>query len=248
MINVLANIHIPSSSKICVTDFGRTEDFELNYDYVEPFDQFLNKSSQKKHFDALFLFYPEYNAIPPLIEEADIPLIAFVSDWNLGFYPLKASLSRFDLIICDKIGLDVLPKIAEGVPVLHWNMYGYMPEQYKNIQRSNNGDDVLFIGNIVPTIQKERAAYLRRVATMNDRIKSRIATNIRGSDYVNALASSKVIFNRSIRSEANMRVFESLAVDKMILIEEDNNEIRDYFEPGRDCVVYNNENLEDVLV
>jgi tetratricopeptide (TPR) repeat protein len=248
MINILSNIHIPSSVKICAKSFGRTPDFDFNYDYIETFSSFCKTVSLKTKIDAIFIFYPEYNVLPPGMDDVDAPLVAFVSDWNLGYYPLKASLSRFDLIVSDKLGLSVLPPIACGVPVIHWNMYGYMPEQYGKISKSNFNDDVLFIGNVIPAIQRERAAFLKRILSMNDRLKVRVATNIRGVDYVDALANSKLIFNRSIRSEANMRVFEALAVNRMILIEESNQEISDYFEPGKECVLYNDETMEETLV
>lgn len=245
--NVLCNLStLPSSESIRFIPFGRGESFEEQYDYSRPFPDFLKEALKKRPVDAVFIYYPEFNFIPPGLEEADIPVFGLVSDWNLGFYALEGNAGRFDWIITDKGGVEAFNRV--GVTnVFHWNMYGWNPGRMVKVPGSKEEWDILFIGNMNAFVQGERNRFVKRLLDMSDRFRVRVETNLRGPAYAKALQSAKIVFNRSVRGEANMRVFEALALDKLVFIEESNLEIREFLEPETECVLYNDGNLEEKL-
>ena len=244
---ILCNYHALSSAHIDIVPFGRSMDAGMEYDYSTPFPDLVRAARDKHGVEAVFIFYPEYNAIPPEIEESDLPLYAFVSDWNLGYFPLCRNLERFDHIVTDKKGVELFRSLGYK-SVFQWNMYGYIPAAYESIGPVKREWDVVFIGNVNPSVQKERSHYLKRLLALSDRLKIRVETNVHGKAYVEALKSAKVVFNRSIRGEANMRVFEALAAETLIFLESSNEEIRDLFEEGKECALYQDEEFEERLI
>ncbi|NIM05462.1 MAG: glycosyltransferase, partial [Armatimonadetes bacterium] len=101
--------------------------------------------------------------------------------------------------------------------------------------------------NLSHEVQRERARWLYRLAKMGDRWQIRIAGGVYGEDYVRMLNQSKITFNRSIRSEFNMRCYEAAACGSLLFYDEENQEVRDYFEDRVHCVLYNDSNFEELL-
>jgi glycosyltransferase involved in cell wall biosynthesis len=56
------------------------------------------------------------------------------------------------------------------------------------------------------------------------------------------------VFNRSVRGECNMRVFEALASGALLFQEEENAEVPSLLRYGEECVFYNERNLEELLM
>jgi len=155
-------------------------------------------------------------------------------------------LSRFDGVVTDQGGVEAFTR--QGVQnVMYWNMYGYHPGRLKKDPTVVEDCDILFIGNMNVYVQSERNRLVKRLLDLSNRFRVRVETNLRGEAYVKALQSAKIVFNRSVRGEVNMRVFEALALDKLIFLESDNREIRTLFEPGKECVLYEEETLEETL-
>ena len=133
--------------------------------------------------------------------------------------------------------------------VYHWNMYQFHPAKYILDSAPPEKDiDVLFIGNVNPEIQKERSHYVYRLLKLKEHYNIQVKTGVYGAEYTELMRRAKIVFNKSIRSEANIRVFESLACDNLILYEDNNNEIGHYFEDGVDCVLYNTDNFEKKII
>lgn len=103
------------------------------------------------------------------------------------------------------------------------------------------------IGNLNHDVQRERARWLYRLAKLGDRWRVRIAGGVYGDEYIRLLNQSKITFNRSIRREFNMRCYEAAACGSLLLYDEENEEIRDYFEDRAHCVLYNEANFEEVI-
>jgi tetratricopeptide (TPR) repeat protein len=107
--------------------------------------------------------------------------------------------------------------------------------------------DIVFAGNLNTYFQRDRASWLTRLARLSHKYKVKIDTCVFGHEYTKLLQSAKIVFNRSIRGEANMRVFEALAADALILLEEENQEIQSYFKNNNECILYNNQNFEAII-
>ena len=105
--------------------------------------------------------------------------------------------------------------------------------------------DVLFLGNLNHAAHADRARYLERLAKLSDRYRVVIAGGIVGEAYGQLLARARIVFNHSIRGELNLRVFETLACGSLAFIEDTNEEVRDWFKPGHEIVLYNADDFEE---
>lgn len=188
---------------------------------------------------------PKYHPIPEGIENAPFPTVAIVGDWNLGFTGLRKNLQRFDWVFTDRKGVEAFRR-AGVAHVDYWPLFSTLPD-IENPLDTEKLYDVTMIGNLNHDVQRERAPWLRRIARMNGRYKVRLLTDIYGGEYSRTLSQSKIVFNRSIRGEMNMRAFEAPACGSLLFFEEENLEARDFLEDRIHCVLYNKDNLEELV-
>lgn len=197
--------------------------------------------------DALLWYCPEVHQIPQGLLDLDIPTIAIVSDWNLNALQTMGAFERFDLVLLDKRGTELAQKLGY-THVAEFNSYGLHTINYPAPLETCEEYDVVFVGNVVPWVQKERGQWLRRLLKLSDHLKIRIETQVYGEEFRKLLQSAKVVFNHSIRGEANMRVFESLALDCMVFLEKENQEIERFLVPQESCFLYENAHMEQALL
>lgn len=188
------------------------------------------------------LFYP-----PPIgIEQSEYPTIGIIGDWNINFTSVISTIHRFNYLFCDRKGVEVL-KQSGITNIDYWPNYGLVPQIFKPIENIEKIYDICFVGSLDHNIQKERSIYLKRIALLSDKYKVIILTGLYREDYVKVLNQSKICFNHSVRGEMNMRAFEVPACKSLLFIEEDNLEVRDFYEDKKHCVFYNNDNFENLI-
>lgn len=223
-----------------VITFGG-EDCDIHWDMQEGIDGIIRKCPWKP--DVVIIWSPEYNPIPSGFEKIPALKVAVVGDWNLGFTMLKLCLGCFDLLLTDTLGVEVLSGLGakvEWFPCFTFSGKQKFPDMEKDI-------DILFIGNMNPDVQFERSKWIFRVGMLARKYKVFIGRNIYGDEYKKIMARAKIVFNRSIRGEMNMRVFEALASRSLLFMEESNLEIRKFFIDKEHCVLYNDDNFEELL-
>jgi GT2 family glycosyltransferase/Flp pilus assembly protein TadD len=193
------------------------------------------------------VFWLAYSAIPSSLWSAPVPIIGLAADWNLQWHAYRHILPRCDQVLTDRPGCDFL--VQAGFHNVHAACLFGTEADYLSAPAANGQRDldVLFVGNMHPAVQSDRLSWLGRVARLSGRWNVAIYTGIWGADYRALLARAKIVFNRSIRGEANRRAFESTASGALLLQEEGNRELREYFEPGREYVEYNENDLETKL-
>jgi tetratricopeptide (TPR) repeat protein len=196
------------------------------------------------HFLTLYL---PYTTIPKRLWSAPLPLIGWAGDWNLLWHGYRRRLRQCDLVLTDTAGVEALAK--EGIGHARAaNLFGCQqaflemkePERPRDI-------DILFVGNLQPAVQGERIPWLARLARLSERYHVVITTGAFGDSYRDLLSRARIVFNRSIRGECNLRTFEAAAAGALLFQETDNREVHDYFRDRQDCVYYNAENLEMLL-
>lgn len=185
----------------------------------------------------LALFWvPEIHPPPERVEDSPIRTVALVSDWNVHYPVLAANLMRYDLVLCDRPGVEVL-----AGPTLQPHHLFPLYSHIANVHRPHDVPkdiDVLFVGNLNHAAHPTRGRFLERLARLADRYRIVIATNYVGDAYAHLLSRARIVFNHSIRGELNLRVFETIACGSVPMLERANREALDWFTDGRDIVLY----------
>jgi tetratricopeptide (TPR) repeat protein len=188
----------------------------------------------------------EYRPIPEGIEDAECFTVGVIGDWNLGGQALRQAGGAFDLLVADQNGYDRL-RAAGFENVLYWPLWAYDPVRHYAIPHVERDLDVVMVGNFNHDIQRERAPWLARVARMSRRHRVLIGSGIYGDAYTHTLNRAKIVFNRSIRGELNMRAYEAAACGALMFYERGNREIGSLFEDGKECVLYSDDDLEELI-
>lgn len=196
--------------------------------------------------DVYLHWSPEYNPVPRGIEAADCLTVGVFGDWNLGGQAIQAVGSSFDLLVADTIGAEHLRNLGfpNVIPALLW---AYDPELHRCLPSSNRDIDVLMIGNFNHAVQQERSLWLARVARLAEMHKVVLTSGVYGEDYVRMMNRAKIVFNRSIRGEMNMRAYEAPACGALLFYERENGEIGQVLRDREDCVLYGEDDLEALL-
>ncbi len=197
------------------------------------------------HPDLVVLYNVEYWAVPRNLEQFDGIVTAVIGDWNLNTHGVLASQVAIDYNFTDKSGVEFLK--TYGITAEYFPMFFHDPNRMYPDPNIRKDYDIVFAGNMASAIQAERNRWLYRIVKLSEKYKIGIFPSIFGDDYVNILRRGKIIFNRSIRKEMNMRAFEAPACGSLLFYDEENLEVRDFFQDRIHCVLYNEKNLEDLL-
>ena len=189
-----------------------------------------------------------YTTIPPSLWNARVPLIGLAADWNLLWHSYRRLLPHVDLVLTDTEGVDRLAQ--EGIHhALPANLFGL--EDGRLSAPAPGPDrrdiDILFAGNIHPAVQRSRLPWLGRLAALGDRWNVVIAHSVYDERYRDLMRRARIVFNRSVRNECNMRAFEGAAAGALLFQERGNREIGEYFRDRQECVLYDEQNLELLL-
>jgi tetratricopeptide (TPR) repeat protein len=188
----------------------------------------------------------EYNPVPLGLEAADCYTVGIVGDWNLGGQALQGMGGVFDLLLADKKGCERL-KAAGYENVRYARLWAYDPGVHRRLSGVERDLDVVLVGSFNHEVQKERAKWLARVAKLSRKYKVCLTSKIFGEEAVRLMNRAKIVFNRSIRGEINMRCFEGPACGALLFYERENTEIRDLFTDREECVLYGEDDLEELL-
>jgi tetratricopeptide (TPR) repeat protein len=185
-----------------------------------------------------------YTTFPASLWAAPVPLVGLAPDWNLLWHHYRRALRRCDLVLTDTPGVEALAR-AGFRHARAANLFGCDPELLDGPWPGGPRDiDVLFVGNLHPAVQRERLAWLGRLARLGERWTVVIATGVFGAEYRALLGRARVVFNRSLRGECNLRAMEAAAAGALLFQEADNREVPAYFRHLRECVCYRDEDLE----
>lgn len=223
------------------------EEFTVSFDFeTENFTDLMRKLPAGWQPDLILYEAAEYNSMPLGIENAPCPTAIMVGDWNIGYTLTKHNLSRFDRIVVDRLGVQVFKDTGYN-NIDYFSVYAHHPETHYVRDGSEKIYDVLFVGNFNHEIQRERAKWLKRLSLLYPKYNIALLANIFGERYPQLLNQAKIVFNRSIRSEMNQRAYEAPANGALLFFEEENLEIRDFLEPGKECILYNENNFEELI-
>jgi glycosyl transferase family 1 len=187
-----------------------------------------------------------YNRPPAWVWEAELPVIGLAPDWQCLWHEFHDTLlPRCDAVLTDLPGVEVMHK-AGFAHARQANLFGleraYLEEPFEEGERDL---DVVFVGSVQQAVQRERLRWLAGLSRMGLRVV--IATGIFGAEYRALLRRAKIVFDRSVRGECNMRALEAAACGALLLLEGSNREILRYFEPGKEYIPYGQSDLEAII-
>lgn len=188
----------------------------------------------------------EYNLVPEGIEEAGFLTVATVGDWNLGGQAYNLIGGAFDLLITDHNGCERL-RAAGFANVLSLPLFSADPNLEWNQPQPLRDLDITMAGNLAYEVQRERTRWIGRVAKLSRKYRVEMRHGLYGADYVRLMNRTKIVFNRSIRGELNMRVYEAALSGALVFYERENAEIRNLFTDRESCVLYGDDDLETLL-
>jgi spore maturation protein CgeB len=197
--------------------------------------------------DIIFVSWPEWHALPKNLFFENTPIVALISDWNLAFLKIKNHLHLYDCVFMDKNGTDLFNDL--GYKNVHYlPLYSYDPQLHFPDESVFRDIDISLVGNISHEVQVERIEWLKRLVMLKkEGLNVQIISNVYGKEYTKILQRSKMVFNRGIRSEMNLRAYEAPAAGALLLMEEKNVEISEHLTRFNQYIPYNETNFFDLV-
>ncbi|MCB0879357.1 MAG: glycosyltransferase family 1 protein, partial [Thermoleophilia bacterium] len=172
-------------------------------------------------------------------------VLLLVGDWNIGGRLLWQARGVVDAVLCDHAGVETVERIGHAaIPTLIW---GVRPEWPYVDPAAERDIDVLFIGSTNAAIHARRNAWLLRLGALADHANVVIRSRLYGPEYRAHMARAKLVFNHSVRGEANIRSYEGAVAGACVLNERGNPELPHVFTPDTDFATYDSEDLADVV-
>jgi glycosyltransferase involved in cell wall biosynthesis/predicted Zn-dependent protease len=225
--------------------FGLAEGGDITVGLADPWEDVCSRFPPGWYPDFVALHLP-YQLIPGSLWTAPVPVVGLAIDWNLLWHYYQHCLPACSLVLADTAGVEALAR--QGIHQARVaNLFGPDKLCPDSPLLPPRDIDVLFVGNFSAAVQRERLAWLGRLATLADRWRVVLAAGVHGDDYRQLLARARIVFNRSIRGECNARVFEATTAGALLFQEADNREVAAYFQDGQEFVSYRAYNLEHLL-
>ncbi|MBF0433059.1 MAG: glycosyltransferase [Fibrobacteria bacterium] len=194
--------------------------------------------------EILIISSPEYLPVPEDMKLFQGPKILLITDWNVGIRYLESLCGLFDYCFTDICGFELLHKL--GVQnIFHQPLFGHNPDRFRFLG-SERDIDLSFCGSFNSSLHGKRNQLLYKLARLHNQYRIEVGQFF-GSEYVEILNRSKLVFNFSIRSEANMRSFEAMSCGAIPLVEKGNREMPILFREGLHYVEYTPDSLEKVI-
>lgn len=218
---------------------------DFSFDPREDAVTVLERVSREWRVDALVCWCPELFPPPRAIETCPVLTAAIPSDWNVYYPTLEHNLARYDVVLTDRPGAELL-KFPGAQPRFLFPIYSQRSPLHRKIDIEKD-IDVLFVGNLNASIHMERGRCLERLATLSDECRAVVCSGFYDEEYTRLLNRTRIVFNHSVRGEMNLRCFETLACGALLFIEEGNLEAGDWLRDGEEAVFFKPENLVEKL-
>ena len=195
--------------------------------------------------DAYVHWLPEYAPLPVDAATATPRLCAVWGDWNVAGRAIRLLRDVLAAAAVDLPGVERLRHAGyeRVAAVLPW---GWDPGTGSHPVEAPREVDVLFAGSRNPAIHAERERLLARLAALGDRHRVEIVSGVSPEEFQALLRRAKLVFNRSVRGEANMRAFEAAAQGACVLNERGNAQLDTLFGEDMGYASYGDD-LEDVI-
>jgi GT2 family glycosyltransferase/Tfp pilus assembly protein PilF len=239
-------LHEPRQAGLCRTFHAEEGEGDVLVRPEDTWEDVLARLPPEWRPELLVLWLP-YTTIPHCLWSAPLPRLGLASDWNLLWHYYRRRLPACDRVVTDTLGAELLNQ-SGLFHVRPGNLCGCdriflenpWPQQPRDI-------DVLMVGNFNPAVQRERMPWLGRLARLSRRWRVVMRAGVFGDGYRRLLARSRIVFHASARHKVGPRAFEAAAAGALIFQERGNRELPDYFRDRQECVLYEDEVVEELL-
>ena len=108
--------------------------------------------------------------------------------------------------------------------------------------------DVVFTGTTSSPFYRKRSGYLWRLLGLADRYRIFVGFMQDEKDFYRMTARTKIVVHcASMQGGVNLRPFEAIGLGALVLHDEGDRSIEEFFEPGKEIVLFNENNFEEVL-
>lgn len=223
-------------------------EFDLVFDKAQDtFCDILDRLPRRFVPDLCIFTSPEYHPFPSGVEESPYPTICWLGDMHLRA-EAALSISRFfDLVIVPEAAAEEMLKKAGVSSVLHFPYYAGDPLLYRKLPDAAKETDVCFVGGLDPVVHRRRCKSIERLLASDAGLRVRIEAGVYGEDANRVYNASKIVFNESVRGDLNIRVSEAMLSGSLTLYEDDNPLVRSFFGDREHLVLYNDENLVELV-
>ena len=212
----------------------------------DSWESFVARLADGRQPDFLVLSLP-YQSIPRAIWDAQVPIVGLASDWNLQWHHYRYALPRCDLVFTDFLGVSTFTRA--GMPhVRPGRLFGCAQRDGQAAFPSGPRPiDVLFFGNTQAAIHRDREPWLCGLAQLAAKWNVQIAGGVSREKHQDLLQRARISFNRSVRGEFNAEAAAALAAGVLLFQEKQNLEVPSLLRDREECVLYEEENLEELL-
>jgi tetratricopeptide (TPR) repeat protein len=187
------------------------------------------------------------DSVPAFLLSAPVPIVGLATDWARLWHGYCLVVPHCDLVLTDEPGVELMQR-AGTLHARPANLFGlerpFLPAPAAERPRDI---DILFVGDLPPAGQPERLAWLARLVRLGTRWRVSVAMGASGEEYRSLLTRARIVFDCSAGAEHNQRMFEAAACGAALFQEAANRDACAYFEEGKECVCYDEENLDKLL-
>jgi len=202
--------------------------------------------------DYVLFFLSEIYPLPAGIEHSPFPVIGLPGDpWKIN--KLSLDLQFFDALMpAMKHMCPVYQRIGESKVFYRTcsGTQGYVPWAFRDLADvgTEKGYDVVATGAVSNPFYRKRERYLWRLLSLADRYRIFVGRTPTLTECYRLMAQAKIVIHcPSIQGGVNLRPFEAVACGALLFHEEGDRSIQEFFEPGREIVLFNEDNFEEKI-
>jgi GT2 family glycosyltransferase/tetratricopeptide (TPR) repeat protein len=196
----------------------------------------------------LVVVWPRDGIVPASFRSAPVPLVAWAPDWEVHWHSYRLCLRSCERVLTDRRGARLLAR--EGI--LQARAAHPFPPEQAFLERewppAPRDIDVLFIGTLPPTVERERFAWLGRLAHWGERWRVVFCNEDPAGEYRELLGRARIVCQAGAGDEWPGPALEAVAAGALLLLHDPARSDSPDVSPDRqDCVLTNNDNLGPVL-
>ncbi|MCF6287381.1 MAG: glycosyltransferase, partial [Candidatus Hydrogenedentes bacterium] len=195
------------------------------------------------HSPALFLWVDSGQpSIETGLAELALPKAAWFIDTHISTTHRIEIARHFDFVYLAQRG-QIQEFLDAGIKHVRWMPLGCSPELH-TAKRGALNYDVAFVGSVASTSGNNRQHFITRV---KEAFPNHFVEQCWPHEMAAAYTRSRIVVNRCLNNDVNMRVFEAMAAGAL-LITDDADGLDELFENGRDLIVYHNDDEAIALI